>query len=202
MTSYTIPGLTPDTTYYVAVTAYDTSYNPANDDPSTIVNENQTNGNESWYAEEKEGIPLRDSDGDGMPDDWETQYGLDPNDPTDADYDNDNDLLANLQEYQLGTNPGVPDQPECSIIRPVRTIGTPNALYSTLQSAYNPAKDNATIQSHNTTFTEDLNINLNKTVTLQGGYDCGYATVTGKTTVNGNMTISNGILTIENFILQ
>jgi len=48
-TSYRITGLGPDT-YNVAVTAYDTTYNPANDDPATIVNENQTNGNESWYS--------------------------------------------------------------------------------------------------------------------------------------------------------
>ena len=46
---HTIPGLTAGI-YYVGVTAYDTEYVDANDDPNTIVNENQTNGNESWYA--------------------------------------------------------------------------------------------------------------------------------------------------------
>lgn len=46
---HTITGLAADT-YYVGVTAYDNDYNPANDDPNTIVNENQTNGNESWYT--------------------------------------------------------------------------------------------------------------------------------------------------------
>ncbi len=51
-TNYTIPGLSPGT-YYVTVTAYDTTYNAANDDSATIVNENQTNGNESWYAVEQ-----------------------------------------------------------------------------------------------------------------------------------------------------
>lgn len=68
MTNYTINGITAGT-YYVAVTAYDTTYNPANDDPNTIVNENQTNGNESWF-EEKVGtvIPVlpRDCNGDGQ----------------------------------------------------------------------------------------------------------------------------------------
>jgi RHS repeat-associated protein len=52
MTNYTIPGPI-EGTYYVTLTAYDQSYNPASDDPDTIVNENQTNGNESWYATEK-----------------------------------------------------------------------------------------------------------------------------------------------------
>jgi hypothetical protein len=46
---HTITGLAPGT-YYVGVTAYDNNYNLANDDPGTIINENQTNGNESWYA--------------------------------------------------------------------------------------------------------------------------------------------------------
>lgn len=46
---HTIPALTAGR-YYVGVTAYDSDYRPANDNPATIVNENQTNGNESWYA--------------------------------------------------------------------------------------------------------------------------------------------------------
>ncbi len=49
-----------------------------------------------------------DSDGDGLPDDWENQYGLDPNDPTGdngAAGDPDNDGLTNLEEYTNGTNP-------------------------------------------------------------------------------------------------
>ena len=53
-TSYTISGLSSGT-YYVTVTAYDTGYKPANDDSNTIVNDNQTNGNESWYAVEQVG---------------------------------------------------------------------------------------------------------------------------------------------------
>ena len=51
VTSYTITSLGSGL-LYAAVTAYDSGYNSANDDSSTIVNENQTNGNESWYSEE------------------------------------------------------------------------------------------------------------------------------------------------------
>ncbi len=32
------------------VTAYDVDYTPADDDKGTIVNENQTNGHESWFT--------------------------------------------------------------------------------------------------------------------------------------------------------
>ena len=50
-----------------------------------------------------------DSDGDGMPDDYEIANGFNPFDPSDAGQDADGDGLTNLQEYQLGTNPRNPD---------------------------------------------------------------------------------------------
>ena len=46
-----------------------------------------------------------DSDTDGMPDDYETVFGLSPTDPSDASLDRDSDALSNLEEYQLGTRP-------------------------------------------------------------------------------------------------
>jgi len=46
-----------------------------------------------------------DSDADGMPDWWEAMYGLDPLDPTDAGFDEDNDDLVHVEEYLNGTHP-------------------------------------------------------------------------------------------------
>jgi hypothetical protein len=46
-----------------------------------------------------------DSDGDGMPDDWEFTYGLNPFDPSDATQDSDGDGFSNRDEYIAGTNP-------------------------------------------------------------------------------------------------
>jgi len=46
-----------------------------------------------------------DQDGDGIPDDWETQFGLSPADASDAAQDWDHDGRTNLQECQDQTHP-------------------------------------------------------------------------------------------------
>ncbi len=50
-----------------------------------------------------------DSDDDGMPNMWERDNGLDPNDATDKDGDPDGDLLSNLHEFQNKTDPQLSD---------------------------------------------------------------------------------------------
>ncbi|MBN2112458.1 hypothetical protein JW707_05160 [Candidatus Woesearchaeota archaeon] len=50
-----------------------------------------------------------DSDGDGMPDEWEMLYGFDPNNPDDALADPDGDGLSNADEFRAGTNPSIKD---------------------------------------------------------------------------------------------
>ncbi|MCK4614103.1 MAG: right-handed parallel beta-helix repeat-containing protein, partial [Thermoplasmata archaeon] len=61
----------------------------------------------------------KDKDGDGIPNEWEEKYGLNPNDPNDADEDPDNDgydanydgeisqdeKFTNLEEYLNDTHP-------------------------------------------------------------------------------------------------
>jgi len=51
----------------------------------------------------------QDSDADLMEDAWETANGLNPFDAADAGLDGDTDGLANLQEYQNGTDPSAWD---------------------------------------------------------------------------------------------
>jgi len=53
------------------------------------------------YPEYK-GKPYKDSDGDGMPDEWEKKHGLDPNDPSDANKDCTGDGYTNIEKYING----------------------------------------------------------------------------------------------------
>ena len=46
-----------------------------------------------------------DTDGDGIPDAWETANGMNPNDSNDAALDSDGDSVSNYLEYLAGTNP-------------------------------------------------------------------------------------------------
>jgi pectate lyase len=56
------------------------------------------------YPEYK-GEPVKDTDGDGIPDWWETKYGLDPNDPNDAAKDSNGDGYTNIEKYINGIDP-------------------------------------------------------------------------------------------------
>ena len=56
----------------------------------------------------KEEKPALDSDGDGLPDEWEIQYGLDPKDPADVNKDKDGDGFTNLEEFEAKTDPTDP----------------------------------------------------------------------------------------------
>jgi hypothetical protein len=85
---------------------------------------------------------------------------------------------------------------------PVRVSGETPAYYQILQQAYDNPLDDKTIEAKNESLNNDLNIDKTKTVIFIGGYDCGYTSVTGDTTINGNMNVTEGNISVENFILQ
>ncbi len=51
------------------------------------------------YPEYRDWSPRTDSDGDGMPDEWETANGLNPHDPADANQDCTGDGYTNIEKY-------------------------------------------------------------------------------------------------------
>ena len=80
------------------------------DNCSLVGNVEQVDNDLDGYGDACDSFPQNnayalDSDSDGMPDQWETMYGLDPNDPSDAASDRDDDGASALDEFLAGTIP-------------------------------------------------------------------------------------------------
>ena len=99
----------------------------------------------------------------------------------------------------MNADTGVTAVFEASSSLPVRIGST---YYSSLQAAYDAAVNGATIQAQAVVFTENLNINRNISITLQGGYNVDYTAIIGKTSLQGQMTVSNGTVTAKEFVLK
>jgi len=129
-TTCTISGFIEKTTYYFVSRAYDIyGYDSENSvelcyDPEIIdrdrdgifdYHDDFPDDPNEWIDSDQDGIGNNedtDDDNDGMPDAWESQFGLNPL-VDDASEDLDGDGVSNLNEYLGGTIPtnNVPDQP-------------------------------------------------------------------------------------------
>jgi hypothetical protein len=54
---------------------------------------------------EYKGTPYKDSDDDGLPDDWENKHGHNPNDARDATADSNGDGYTNIEDFINGLDP-------------------------------------------------------------------------------------------------
>jgi hypothetical protein len=79
--------------------------------------------------------------------------------------------------------------------------GTPMDCYPSLQSAYDHAGNRGAILVKGVTFNEDLTASSTNEITITGGYNSDYSSVTGFATLNGTLTVSNGTLTLENLVI-
>lgn len=94
------------------------------------------------------------------------------------------------------------DIPVICVNPPVSITGSTPLFSSTLQTAYDTAVDGETVQIRNIALTENLIMDRNISLTIQGGVDCNYASNAGRSTLNGSLIISNGIVTMSNIVLQ
>lgn len=70
-----------------------------------------------------------DRDKDDMWDSWEKKYGLDPEDPNDANLDPDDDSFTNLEEFWSDTNPKDVNQcPLATVLRVKKILAAPFRL--------------------------------------------------------------------------
>jgi hypothetical protein len=106
-----------DDVHYLSVSPWPTNASATSNSLQRIAANQYGNDPINWGAAAptpgalNPGSTNPDRDGDGLPNDWETTYGLNPDSAVGADGaggDPDGDGLTNVQEYVSGTDPRDP----------------------------------------------------------------------------------------------
>lgn len=105
-----------------------------------------------------------DTDGDGMPDAWESANGLNPTDPSDAWTDPDGDYVINLFEYQLSSDPAGPSTPA------VVTVSAGEDV----EAAIGSAATRRVIRVEGGTYNVNYMTFTPKTIMIQGGWNSNF----------------------------
>jgi hypothetical protein len=83
----------------------------------------------------------------------------------------------------------------------VKIDGT-SSYFTTIQAAYNTATTGQSVLIQALDFNENLSLSRNIAVSLQGGYDCNFASILGIPTIHGSIAIGGGSVTASNLIIQ
>ena len=122
----------------------DLDYNPLNSaaicSPSALVDILIARGASVNYGSECGG----DSDSDGMPDEWEGDYGLNPF-TNDAADDLDGDGVSNYDEYIAGTNPSLHPGTWLDLNALSNGLGTQADPFNLISTALNNTADNGNL---------------------------------------------------------
>jgi len=102
--------------------------------------------------------------------------------------------VADCNDSNANMYPGGPE---------IRVMGTQETFRSIdlLQNVFDTAETGNTVQSKAVTYAGDITIDQDKALSVAGGYDCSFSNVSGSTAVNGDVTITKGILTIHSGVL-
>jgi hypothetical protein len=84
---------------------------------------------------------------------------------------------------------------------PVR-IARSAQYYSTIQTAYNAARDGDVIQIQAVNVTGDVDINRNIDVIIEGGYDCNFSAYVQNSVINGTLILDGGSFVADGIVIQ
>ncbi len=108
-----------------------------------------------------------------------------------------NSYLGGLAYHFQGRGRLIPCFPPAVVCR----VG--GASFTTIQAAYNAARHGDMIQCRETVFDEDVAVNRDISVTLDGGYNADFSSNAGRrTTLKGMITTMKGKITVANFTLE
>jgi hypothetical protein len=71
-----------------------------------------------------------------------------------------------------------------------------------LQTPFDNVSEGGAVQLQATDLAGNVNVNRGVSFTLSGGYDPGYSTQSGTTTIHGTVTFSAGTVTVENIVIM
>lgn len=85
--------------------------------------------------------------------------------------------------------------------QPVKKVGADITYYDTVYHAYRASSNGDVIKLQDRTYLEGLSIY--GSLTIDGGYDCGFANKTGSTTLKGNeVSINDGVTIIKDVVID
>ena len=111
------------------------------------------------------------------------------------------DLEGRTRPNEAGYDMGAYEFYDPCAINLVNISGT-TEYYTSLQTAYTAAEDGETLLAQAVTLTGPVTFGDGIAVTLIGGYDCGFTTVTGYTTISNGLTVTSGSATVSNLIIR
>jgi hypothetical protein len=86
---------------------------------------------------------------------------------------------------------------------PHKTLIYGTTTYSpSLLAAYTAASSGDIIQAWGTDFSENLILGTNFAIAIKGGYNEGYTSNYGYTTLKGSLTVKSGALTVERLVIR